>query len=221
MKAHPSDGSCGRVSGPTDLPFVRLLRHIDTSTYGSELMTTADIDGDGRQEFIFSQSTGMLAADIFKPGSTGPYGAKYTTPEDQALDCVTAVDFDGNIRWQQGTPWRGKIPFRQHGGDGMLLVEDLDGDGQREILRIRGNQLILIDGATGGPIRSATLDSDGYSSLLTARFTRDGTRHIIILPCSDGLDGHPYCCPVVVYDHRFAQVWGRHDFLHADYFVVD
>lgn len=197
------------------VPFVRLARHLDISAYGSELLATADLDGDGRQEFIFLQSTGMLAADIFKPGASGCYGPRYTTAEDQALDCLTAVDADGKILWQQGTPWRGKIPFRQHGGDGMLLVEDIDGDGRREILRIRGDRLLLLDGLTGAPIRGATLDSDGYSALLTARFTRDGTRQIIIKPCSDGLAGHPYCCPVVAYDCFFRQVWGRRDFLQA------
>lgn len=198
-----------------NLPFVRLLRHVDISAYGSELMAVGDIDGDGRQEFIFSQSTGMLAADVFKPGANGHYGSRYTTPEDQALDCMTAIDPDGNIRWQQGTPWRGKIPFRQHGGDEMLRIEDLDGDGRLEILRIRGNRLQILDGASGAPIRETILDSDGYSSLLTARFTRGGARHIVVKPCSDGLDGHPYCCPVVAYDHQFRQTWDRRDFLHA------
>lgn len=198
-----------------ELPRVRLLRHVDISAYGSELLAIGDINGDNRKELIFTQGTGMLAADIFKPGASGTYGARYTTEADQALDCLTAIDAEGRVLWQQGEPWQSELPFRQHGGDEMLRVEDIDGDGRAELIRIQGNQLQVLDGLTGRIRHHAVLDSDGYSQLLTARFTSDGTRTILVKPCSDGLDGHPYCCPVVAYDAMLRPVWPRRNFLHA------
>ena len=194
---------------------VQLLRHVDTSAYGSNLMFVGDVNGDGRAEVVFQQCCGMLAADIFKPGAGGPYGSNYTTPGDQALDCLTAVDLEGSVLWQRGEPWPHDYPFREHGGMTMCVVEDIDGDGRDELIRIRGDQLQVLDSSSGEVTARATLDSDGYSSLLTARFTRDGTRHIIVKPCSDGLDDHPYCCPVIAFDHALRQVWERHDFPQA------
>ncbi|MBI3986741.1 MAG: hypothetical protein HY343_07470 [Lentisphaerae bacterium] len=204
-----------RMHKESNMAMAKLLRHIDISAYGSELMVPGDLNADGRLELIFMQGPGMLAADIFKPGASGSYGALYTTAEDQALDCLTAIDADGNVLWQQGRPWAMDIPYRQHGGAWMMIAEDIDGDGKSELVRIRGNQLQVLDPASGRTLRSATLDSDGYSSLHTARFSHDGTRHVVVKPCSDGLTGHPYCCPLVAFDSTLRQVWAPRDFPNA------
>ena len=201
----------------TQLPKVKPIRHIDISAYGSELMAVGDINNDGRKEFVFMQGPGMLAAKIFQPGGVpGDWpGTHYTRSEDQALDCLTALDQEGKILWQQGTPWKQPIPFRQHGGHMMLLIEDIHGQGQNSLVRIRGNRLQILDGSTGQVTQEAALDDDGYSALHTARFLRDGSRHIIVKPCSDGLEGHPYACPVIAFDHNLRQVWRRKDFVRA------
>jgi hypothetical protein len=202
------------------IPGVQLVRRINLSRFGSDCMLAGDINKDGRAEFIFCQGPGMLTADIFKPGAKGCYGSLYTTPEDQALDCMTAIDLDGRILWQRGDPWSHDIPFRTHGGERMALLADINGDGADELVRIRGNQLQLLDGANGKVLAATTLDNDGYSQLLTASFTGDVTRQIVVKPVGDGLDGHPHGCPVVAFDCELKPFWPRRDFTRAGHWPV-
>lgn len=196
------------------VPFVRLVKHIDISRYGSEIMKAADIDGDGQMEFVFYQGPGMLAAAVFQPGAAGPYG-RHTTAGDQALNCMTAIDFDGNVRWQSGESWKHEFPFRTHGGHDMLLAADVNGDGRAELIGLRGNQLQLISGETGRVLKTLTLDNDGYSQLVAIRSGQGNQKHILVRPIGDGLDGHPHGGPNLLYDCNLRQVWGRHDFTRA------
>jgi hypothetical protein len=196
------------------VPVVRLVKHLDISRFGSEIMKAADIDGDGRIEFVFYQGPGMLSAAVFQPGAAGPYG-KHTTPADQALSCLTAIDIDGNVQWQSGEPWKLDIPFRTHGGHDMLVAEDIDGEGGAELVVLRGDQLQLISGKTGRPIRTAALDDDGYSQLLAVKSGPDGGRSILVRPIGDGLDGHPHGCPNLLYDRDLKPLWSRRDFRRA------
>ncbi len=47
------------------LPFVRLIKHLDISRYGSEIMKAADIDGDGQPEQILAlENFGVLVSDL-------------------------------------------------------------------------------------------------------------------------------------------------------------
>lgn len=198
----------------TGVPFVRLVKHIDISGFGSEIMKAADIDGDGRIEFVFYQGPGMLAASTFQPGAEGPYG-KHTTAADQALSCLTAIDMDGAVKWQSGEPWKHDIPFRTHGGHDMLLAADIDGVGGAELVVLRGDQLQLVAGKTGQPIKSVTLDADGYSQLLAVNRDREGGRAILVRPIGDGLDGHPHGCPNLLFDRELEPLWSRRDFRRA------
>jgi hypothetical protein len=197
-----------------DVPFVRLIKHLDISRYGSEIMKAADIDGDGRLEFVFYQGPGMLAAAMFQPGAPGPYG-RHTTAADQALSCMTAIDFEGHVRWQTGEPWKREFPFRTHGGHDLLLAADVNGDGRAELIGLRGNQLQLISGETGRVLKTLTLDNDGYSQLLAIKSGKGNQKHILVRPIGDGLDGHPHGCPNLLYDCNLDPIWGRHDFTRA------
>lgn len=198
----------------TGVPFVRLVRHIDISGFGSEIMKAADIDGDGRIEFVFYQGPGMLAASAFKPGAEGPYG-RHTTAADQALSCLTAIDVEGAVTWQSGEPWKLAIPFRTHGGHDMLLADDIDGTPGAELVVLRGDQLQLVAGKTGRPVKSVTLDADGYSQLLAVNRGPDGGRAILVRPIGDGLDGHPHGCPNLLFDRVLEPLWGRRDYRRA------
>jgi hypothetical protein len=195
------------------VPHVRQVAHIHISRYGSEIMKAADIDGDGRIEFVFYQGPGMLAASVFQPGAPGSYG-KHTTADDQALNCMTAVSLDGTVRWQSGSPWTGDIPFRTHGGHDMLLADDIDGDGRAELVALRGNRLQILDGRSGKVLKGVTLDNDGYSQLLAVP-VGVGKKHILVRPIGDGLDGHPHGCPNLLYDCDLNPIWGRRDFTRA------
>lgn len=198
------------------LPHVRLERHLDISSFGCEIMAAGDINGDGKTELIFCQCAGMLTLDIFKPGGTHSwFGSRYTMPEDQALDCLTAIDLQGRVLWQRGRPWRGKIPFRTHGGEQMLIAQDIDGDGRQELVRIRDDQIETINGSTGRTLASASLGATGYSSIFTGRCQNGRPRQILVKPCSDGLPGHSYGCPVLLLDHQLRPLWGPKDYTHV------
>jgi len=201
------------VISQVDVPHVRQVAHLDISPFGSEIMKVADINGDGRIEFVFYQGPGMLAASMFQPGAPGPYG-KHTTADDQALSCMTAVSLDGRVRWQSGAAWTRDIPFRTHGGHDMLLADDIDGDGRVELVALRGDCLQIMEGWSGTVLKSVTLDNDGYSQLLTVS-VGGGRKNILVRPIGDGLDGHPHGCPNLLYDCNLEQVWGRHDFTRA------
>lgn len=194
---------------------VRLERHIDISGYGCENMIAGDINGDGRIELVFVQNVGMLTLDCFKPGSNSNYGKLYTTLEDQALDCLTAIDLQGRILWQRGESWKKTIPFRTHGGMAMLRADDINGDGRNELIRIKGDQLEIIDGLTGNTLSAASLGQQGYSSIYTAKLAPGKHKHFFVKPCSDGMQGHPYGCPTLLLDPQLKPVWGPVDFKHV------
>lgn len=200
---------------PTAPPKVRLDRHIDIRDGGSEMLAVGDINGDGRDEFVFMQNVGMLTLDVFKPGGTGWYGKLYTTPEDQALDCVTAFDLDGRTLWRHGAPWRGELPFRTHGGHEMLQAIDLDGDGRKEFVRIRGDMIEVRDGATGRVTATAPLGATGHSSLFTAKLRPGRSSQLYVKPCSDGMPGEPYGCPVVALDENLKPMWELRQLPHV------
>jgi hypothetical protein len=186
-------------------------RHLNLGDYGSEIMVLCDVNGDGRKEFVFMQGPGMLAADPFKPDHQGPYGTHCTTPEDQALDCLTALDDAGRVLWQNGKPWSGNVPFRQHGGAWMMMAGDFRGIGREDLVRIRGSRLQMIEGLSGRCLHETNLDSDGYSSLFPAHFSPDKSCAIIVKPVDEGVNGHPYCCPFLAYDSSLRLLWGPRD----------
>lgn len=107
-----------------------LWRTIATPEFGTgRHVRFGDLDGDGRLELVLAQYTAMLNGGDFA-----------------FLSCLTAIDLDGNVRWQWGEPHRGHgvIP-----ADLCFQIHDLDGDGKQEVVCCRDFQICVLDGATG------------------------------------------------------------------------
>ncbi|MBI2438066.1 MAG: hypothetical protein HYV36_04540 [Lentisphaerae bacterium] len=187
-------------------------RHIELKDFGSENLLIADINNDGRKEFVFSQGPGSLGVEAFQPGKAVGWRQNHVTAEDLALDCLTAIDLTGRMLWQTGEPWQRPYPFRTHGGANAMLIEDLAGAGRLELWRIHGSQLETIAGLTGCVTRAVTLDSDSYYKLCAARFRGGKEKQLIVKPIGVGLTGHPHGCPVMVYNADLTVFWPPRDF---------
>jgi hypothetical protein len=62
------------------------------------------------------------------------------------VGCLTAMTFDGDILWQNGTPdsWNYLLT-----NDVAVQIHDLDGDGKNEVIYCRDFEMVVADGATG------------------------------------------------------------------------
>ncbi len=111
-------------------------------------------------------------------------------PKDQysEVGCVTAVDVDGNIIWQSGTPDHDAWVLSN---DVAVQVHDIDGDGRNEVVLCRDFRLQILDGATGEVKRSVSTPkssprNDKFErilgdSLFFADFSGNGVPREIVL----------------------------------------
>jgi hypothetical protein len=103
---------------------IEILSHIDLKDFGEICVLPGDINGDGQAEFIIPQ--GVDGAE--RKASTGGYN------HEKTIHCVTAIDMDGKVLWQNGAPMgAGHRKYHRAPSSGPCLVRDFDGDGQAEI----------------------------------------------------------------------------------------
>ncbi|HWA27330.1 MAG TPA: hypothetical protein VG734_16875 [Lacunisphaera sp.] len=88
-----------------------------------------DLNGDGR--------TDILICQMRHHGPTDAYSE---------VGCLTAIDLDGKILWQNGIPDRWQTVLTN---DVVCQIHDLDGDGRNEVIYGRDFELVVADGATG------------------------------------------------------------------------
>jgi len=98
----------------------------------------ADLDGDGRPEFIIGQASARA--------DEGNY---------QQISCLTAFRASGEVLWQLGTPAPPKELAEAPSQDLPYQVADVDGDGRLELVMCRDWQLQIRDAATGKLLRAA------------------------------------------------------------------
>ena len=114
------------------LPHARLVRELDLGSSGGDSLFVADINGDGRPEFLWLQSAGIFKSDLFarNPG----FRERNDPGFDPRRFCLTATDSSGHVLWQQGTPYGRDWPsYVSHVSDEMVAVGDFDADGQAEL----------------------------------------------------------------------------------------
>lgn len=121
-----------RVHGSSfsSYPRPKLWRRIDTHGFGTDRnIRVGDLNNDGRNELLLAQPRSYLGSDDFC-----------------TLACLTAVDLEGNVLWQRGTP-----THEQHETttDLCFQVYDLDGDGRTEIIYTSDLNIHVADGCTG------------------------------------------------------------------------
>ena len=106
-----------------------LWKKISTKGFGvARAMRLGDLDGDGRLDFLLVQNMPF-------------FGDNYNQ-----ITCLTAIDNDGKMLWQSGTPdpehaW---VSY-----DVAAQIYDIDGDGKNEVVIAQGKWIKVLDGQTG------------------------------------------------------------------------
>ena len=157
----------------------RLTGHYAQGVWGSDNVTIADINGDGRPEFLHLQSAGQLRSSIYRG-----WKGLGIDERDAALHCLTACTEDGTVLWQDGAPWAHEEPFVGHGGS-FVLAEDIDADGRVEVVVIRPADIAVLDGATGHMKASLPLPADNFSILNSAQLGEPAKGRQLIVKVND------------------------------------
>lgn len=135
-------------------PKPRLWKKIATPAFGTgRNVRFGDLNGDGRTDILIGQ--------MRHHGPTDAYSE---------IRCLTALDLDGRMLWQNGLPDRWQTVLTN---DVVFQIHDLDGDGRNEVIYGRDFELIVADGATGAtkykaPMPATPRDPRG----LPARYPR-------------------------------------------------
>ncbi len=162
---------------------VELVSRIDLKDFGEVFILPGDINGDGQAEFIIPQGVDGPCSKA----STGGYD------HEKTIRCVTALDLNGNVLWQNGTPM-GSDHRKYHAGYpvGPCLVRDMDGDGKAEIVYVSadavrgGVWLNLLRGEDGR--QAAERETGACWSLFPADLRGKGAQRDMIV--NDALNLH-------------------------------
>jgi len=125
-KAHDDEELALQAANPTPV----LWKKINISGYGvGRNIRFGDLLGNGQKQILLAQVQHL--------------GPKDTNAE---ISCLTAIDLDGKILWQNGAP----DPWHTHLTDDVAFqIHDIDGDGKNEVIYTMNRRLIVADGATG------------------------------------------------------------------------
>ena len=119
-------------------PKMKLYKKIDLKNFGTS------------RQVRFGHLTGtkewyVVLAQMQKRVSRDAYGF---------ISCLTAIDLDGNILWQQGEPSVNSRKLGKVSADMPFQVYDIDGDGADEVIVGRNFEIQILEGATGKVKRS-------------------------------------------------------------------
>jgi len=161
--------------------------------FGGNKGVLADVNGDGELEMLIMQCAGSLGMDVER-------SRQDVDDRDRALFCLTAVTLGGQVLWQVGTPWQGAEPFTGHGSTGPV-VADVDGDGRPEVMVIRHQALVVLDGATGAERNRVDLPYDSILNVYTAQLGDPAAgRQIICKTCGRAYAPWTYGNPFLIYN---------------------
>jgi hypothetical protein len=167
-----------RKSHNARYPKMQLVRKIATPGFGTaRQIRFGDLTGNGRPDIVLAQRVPIEG------------GQGYWT-----VGCLTALSAEGKVLWQSGQP----TPQMPMAGDLPFQVNDIDGDGRNEVVAVRGFEIQVLDGATGGLKFAAPVpDRPPHHPLLKSVVSYFGSP-----------DGHEF--PKVVANAiRFADLAGR------------
>jgi rhamnogalacturonan endolyase len=125
-----------KVEGQAELEALRrgnlqplLWKRIKTSGFGAaRSLRLGDLDRDGRLDILLVQNIPF-------------FGSNYNQ-----ISCLTALDLDGKMLWQVGTP---NPEHAWLSYDVAVQIHDLDGDGQNEVIYAEERWIKVLEGKTG------------------------------------------------------------------------
>lgn len=110
-------------------PKCKLWKKINTPGFGAaRAMRLGDLNNDGELEFLIVQNMPF-------------FGSNYNR-----ITCLTALDLEGRILWQQGKP------DPEHAWlsyDVAVQIHDLHGDGKTEVVMAQDNWIKILEGSSG------------------------------------------------------------------------
>lgn len=175
-------------------PQAELVRTFSIEPFGGSIVRLGDIDGDGEQEMLILQSPGQFKSALYVDRDD-------IGEEDQHLHCLTALTLDGRVLWQDGEPWQREMPYTGHGGARSVRVADVDADGSPEVVVMRRDEVVVLDGATGREKATRTMPADNYLNVYTAQFGPPEEGRQILCKVNDrAYEPWDYANPTVVYN---------------------
>lgn len=176
----------------------RLVRRLDVSEYGGDtiLPWLPSHDGSPTLEdwrFVVLQSPGQFQSRL--------YAARDDLDEvDQQLGCLTCVDGAGTVLWQRGEPYPRAMPYTSHGADSTVLMDDIDADGDLEIVWVRGQELLILAAESGAVKAGTSLPADNLTNLSTAQLgPPTAGKHIIVKVNDRSYEPWDYANPTMVF----------------------
>ncbi|MCL2415896.1 MAG: hypothetical protein FWD01_03685 [Defluviitaleaceae bacterium] len=114
-------------------PKMKLWKKIDLKNFGtSRQIRFGHLKGGDEWHIVLAQAQKRVSRDAY------PH-----------ISCLTAIDLNGNILWQIGTPSANAQKLGKISADLPFQVYDIDGDGADEVICAINFELLILDGATG------------------------------------------------------------------------
>lgn len=198
------------------LPSAILLESFSTGNWGGNDLFVADINGDGKTEFLWLQSPGVFKADVYRQRPV----FSHLKNEDPNLFCLTVTDVKGRILWQTGNPQTGWL-YCSHAAERSICCYDVDGDGNLEVLALGSqSELLLLDGKNGKIKNKTTLPADNFAIVACGRFGPSPTDvRILVSNSTVGYAPHSYGNPTLFLDSSL-QIVHTADFLGSGHCPV-
>ncbi len=133
-------------------PEMKLVKKIDLKNFGtSRQVRFGHLTGTDEWFIVLGQAQKRVNRDAYAH-----------------MNCITAIDLDGNILWQFGEPSANSKQIGKVSADLPLQVYDIDGDGVDEVICGRNFEILILDGRTGEVKKRAKtpLSDDDDSTLL-------------------------------------------------------
>ena len=148
----------------------------------------ADLTGGEKKDLLNLQTSGMYWNWLNTPMSRNhPWSPVFIGGGHYLL---TAYSCEGKRLWQTGKPWSEKQPYWTHSAERQIAFADLNGDGRRELISLRRQEIVVVDPHTGEILREAELPEENIEILIAGKTgTAPGEWTIFIGVSNQGREG--------------------------------